>query len=76
MKNLQFIREEIKSNLSQRLKELRLKNKYTQKFVAKSIGICTKSYQAYEHGQSIPKLKNAIKLAKFYHVSLDYLFRK
>lgn len=58
------------------IKELRIENNFTQKFVAESLGITYQSYQAYELGISLPSLINFIKLANLYGVSLDYLIGK
>ena len=62
-------------NLAGNLKRLREKYHYTQQFVAESIGISCQSYQAYEWGITVPKLKYFIKLAKFYDISLDELIK-
>ncbi len=74
MKQIDEIRQKIQVEFPKRLKTLRTKNKYTQKYVADKLGISYKSYHSYEQGHSIPKLKNAIKLAKFFKVSMDFLF--
>ena len=60
-------------NLAGNLKRLREKYHYTQQFVAENIGISCQSYQAYEWGVTVPKLKHFIQLAKLYDVSLDDL---
>ncbi len=60
-------------HLSKRIKELRLVSGYTQKYVADKIGVKYQSYQAYELGLSLPSLKNLVKLADLFDVSLDYL---
>lgn len=59
--------------LSTILKELREKHSFTQKYVAERLGIKYQSYQAYELGITVPTLRNFIKLADIYDVSLDYL---
>lgn len=59
--------------LAENLKELRLQYGYTQQYVASQIGIKYQSYHAYESGVTIPTLRNFIKLAKLYDVSLDDL---
>lgn len=58
------------------LKSLRTQLGLTQKQVADEIGIRYQSYQAYEQGLTLPNLKNFIKLADFFEVSLDYLIGK
>ena len=67
--------KELKS-LPQRLYKLRTANNFTQGDVALRIGISYQSYQAYEYGKAIPTLKNFIKIANFYGVSLDFLIGK
>lgn len=60
---------------SDRLKELRLERGLTQVELAKTLNNYV-SYQAidfWERGVRDIKLSNAIKLAKFFNVSLDYL---
>ena len=61
------------SDLSCRLKDLRIKKSLTQKAVADYLEIYEKSYQRYEHGER--KLYNdvLIKLANYFNVSVDYL---
>ena len=62
-------------HLADNLKQLRAQNGNTQQYVASQIGISCQSYQAYEWGVTVPTLKNFIKLAQFYDVSLDELIR-
>jgi len=59
--------------LSNILKELRLQFGFSQEEVAKKLDISYQSYQNYEYGKSIPKLKYLVKLADIYDVSLDFL---
>ena len=60
-------------NLRTNLLRLRTENKYTQTTIANYLGITYQSYQAYERGLTVPSLKNFIKLAKLYDISLDDL---
>lgn len=68
--------------LSNELQELRkslpLKNgkQWTQQDVADALGIKYQSYQAYELGKTYPSLKNFLKLAELFDVSLDSLVGK
>ena len=56
-----------------RIRDLREDNDYTQAQVAQYL-ICDQSlYSKYERGERALPLEYAIKLAKFYNVSLDYL---
>ena len=56
-----------------RLLELRKQNHKTQQELAKMLGMAHTSYLSYEKGVNEPNIKNLIKLADFYNVSLDYL---
>ncbi len=58
---------------STRLKELRLKNKVSQKQIAESVGISESLYQYYEYNKREPTISNFIKLCDYFHVSADYL---
>ena len=62
-------------NIAGNLKRLREKYHYTQQYVAKEIGITCQSYQAYEWGVTVPRLKYFIKLPKFSVVPLEDLPR-
>lgn len=56
-----------------RIRDLREDNDYTQAQVAQYL-MCDQSlYSKYERGERALPLEYAIKLAKFYNVSLDYL---
>ena len=57
----------------ERLFALRKANHLTQAEISKAIGITSRTYQRYECGEREPTLSTLIALAKFYHVSLDYL---
>ncbi len=63
----------MKTNLGQRLKELRKENAYTQKQVAEKLGIKEVTYLHYEKEQREPPLSLLADIAKFYGVSVDYL---
>lgn len=62
--------------LSKNLKSLRKEYGYTQSDIAEALGITYQSYQAYELGITTPTLKNFIKIAEFFDVSLDFLIGK
>jgi transcriptional regulator with XRE-family HTH domain len=56
-----------------RIRDLREDNDYTQSQVAQYL-MCDQSlYSKYERGERALPLEYAIKLAKLYNVSLDYL---
>ena len=59
--------------LSERLKQCRKENGFTQCQVAIYCDITEKAYQNYELMTREPKLEILIKIADLFHVSLDYL---
>jgi len=61
------------TNLNERIKELRIKKKSTQKQIADFLGIQSVSFQRFEYGSRCPNLKMLIALADYFDVSLDYL---
>ncbi len=60
-------------NFPIKLKETRIKNKYSQKQVAEGIGISETLYQKYEYGKTKPAYDVIIKLCNYFNVSADYL---
>lgn len=56
-----------------RFKELRTKNKLTQKEIAEKLGITQFTYSNYENLKTQPDIQILKDLANFYKVSLDYL---
>lgn len=59
--------------LSIRLKKQRKENKLTQKAIADALHIDRVTYTGWELGKHEPDIKQLIKLADFYHTSIDYL---
>lgn len=59
--------------LAERLHLLRKEQKLTQGEAAKALGISLNSYQRYETDEREPTAPVLVKMAQFYHVSLDYL---
>lgn len=57
----------------ERLKQLREKKAVPQKEVAEAIGITAQTIMAYESGRRKPPLDIAVKLAKYFGASLDWL---
>ena len=57
----------------QRLRELRLQHKLTQKELADKLGLGVSSVVLYEKSKKAPPLDTAIKTAMFFQVSLDWL---
>lgn len=56
-----------------RLKELRKKNKLTQKDISKKLEISESLYCIYEIGKKEIPISILSKLAKIYNTSIDYL---
>ena len=57
----------------QRIRDLKEDSDIKQKDVAKIIGMSEKQYARYERGETDIPMQAAIKLAKYYNVSLDYI---
>ena len=62
--------------LAQRLKELRLENKLTQKGIAEKLDISYQAYQSWENGKKKPTADKLPDIAKLLHTSTDYLLGK
>lgn len=56
-----------------RLKKLRIKNNYTQEYIANIINTQQANYSKWENGLETIPLKKLFLLAKFYNISMDYL---
>lgn len=56
-----------------RLREIRVSQKITQKQAAEAINTLEQNYQRYERGVQQPTLPVLIALADLFDVSLDYL---
>lgn len=57
----------------ERLKSLRKQKGMTQHAVAEAVHMTDTGYIYYETGRRVPRLEQAIALADFFDVSLDYL---
>lgn len=57
----------------ERIRNLRIDNGLTQASVAKLLNVSQNTYSQYEIGVTRYPLDAVIKLAQFYHVSVDYL---
>ncbi len=55
------------------IKEMRIENNITQKQLAQAIGTNETTIVRWESGQSEPSAYYLAKLAKFFHVSADFL---
>ncbi|OGD67529.1 hypothetical protein A2442_04160 [Candidatus Campbellbacteria bacterium RIFOXYC2_FULL_35_25] len=58
-------------NYIQKIKELRIKNNFSQESIAKVIGVSRPTYTAIEAGKQELSLEEAKKLAKFFNLSVD-----
>lgn len=63
----------MKTTLSERLIDLRKKNKLSQTAVAKRIGVTSSLISAYEKQERKPSIDTLISLADIYNVSTDYI---
>ena len=59
--------------ISDRIKELRLRNGYKQIELAKKLQLTRSSINAWEMGISVPSTQYLIELARLFKVSTDYL---
>jgi len=57
-----------------RLKELRKDCKVTQLQIAEYLGVSRPTYTRYENGEREPNIETIIKIAKYFNISIDYLF--
>lgn len=58
----------------ERLKELRIEQGKTQAQVAEDLGISSVAYLHYEKNQREPSFDLLVNMAKYFNISLDYLF--
>ena len=58
----------------ERLKELRLERGETQEQTASALGVSSVCYLHYEKNQREPAFDLVVKIARYFNVSLDYLF--
>lgn len=57
----------------EKLKELRIEKGVGQIALAKALNVSKGIISLWENGQREPKLSNLVLIAKFFHVSIDYL---
>lgn len=60
-------------NFGERMKKLRLEKKFTQKQLAKRVGLAISAISAYESNSRFPTYDVMVKFARIFHVSTDYL---
>lgn len=56
-----------------RMKELRTQNSVTQRELAEALGIRATAICNYEADRNEPSLEKLVEMAKFFHVSCDYI---
>ena len=61
--------------LSERIKELRESNQYTQVSLANILGVTRSAVKTWEMGTSIPSKKHIIELSNIFNVPMDYLLK-
>ena len=61
-----------KATVASKLKELR--GKETQQSVADKIGLKQSTYAMYESGERMPGDENKVKIAKYYHKTVQEIF--
>jgi len=59
--------------ISENLRALRTKERYSLEDVAEIIGVSRQSVAKWESGETLPDIEKCVKLAKLYKVSLDAL---
>lgn len=64
---------EVEAMNIERLKEIRIDKDLLQKDIAKILNITQVQYSRYETGVRIIPIYHLVKLAQFYHTSIDYL---
>lgn len=57
----------------EKIKELRILNRYSQKQIAELLDMQVTQYRRYENGERSIPIEVIIKLADIYDVSIDYL---
>lgn len=61
------------TKLPERLVELKVSRNLMQKNIAEDLGIPLRTYQRYERGEGEPNASTLLKMADYFHVSMDYL---
>ena len=56
-----------------KLKEMRLGNRYKLKDIAEVTGVSFQAVQQWETGETMPSVNSLVKLAKFYNCTVDEL---
>lgn len=56
-----------------RLRAARMARKFTQQYVALTLGMTVNAYQKYEQSERSPSLDTLVKLADLYNVPTDWI---
>ena len=67
------MKQTILFNISNKLKELRLEKKLTQRTIAKILGIAQPSYIKYEQAKNEPDIDTICTICDYFDISADYL---
>ncbi len=59
----------------ERLKQLRIKNNFTQAYIAKKLNMTRQGYANYENGVTQPPPDMLVKIANVYNCSVDYILK-
>lgn len=59
--------------ISERIKELREQNGYTQTTLVKKLGLSRSAINAWEMGLSVPSTQYLVELSKLFRISTDYI---
>lgn len=59
--------------LSEKLRDLRIQNGFSQRTVAKRLDVSPSIISSYETGERTPSTENLLALSYLYHCSTDYL---
>lgn len=65
----------VRSSLSERLQENRVRCQMSQEFVAEALGVSRQAVSKWETGKSDPSTANLIALAKLYGISAEELLK-
>lgn len=65
----------MKKTLGEKIKELRMQKMYSQREIAKELGVSPAIISYIENDEKIPSIPLLKRLANFFKVSLDYLLK-
>lgn len=59
-----------------RLRAARIARKFTQQYVADTLGMTVNAYQKYEQSERSPSLETLVKLANLFNVPTDWILER